>query len=216
MPSASDSSALACFTSHCRSCMKPLLKPSLYLLWVFFATSIVLLSFIFLLYLCCIYYGIANLRNISCITNKYTQYFVLIIVNAVKLLVMCEVDVKGVREKLGYTQKEFAKLVFSSERTVQNWEAGKTIPPSKYEILRVLESKANGVESVGADEISSPLSSGSVSVSAEAWEIIRMQAASLERKDAQVDRVIDLLERQMSTSKKSTAKGDAGARAEVG
>ena len=28
------------------------------------------------------------------------QYFVLIIVNAVKLLVMCEVDVKGVREKL--------------------------------------------------------------------------------------------------------------------
>ena len=140
----------------------------------------------------------------------------LIIVNAVKLLVMCEVDVKGVREKLGYTQKEFAKLVFSSERTVQNWEAGKTIPPSKHEILRVLESKANGVESVGADEISSPLSSGSVSVSAEAWEIIRMQAASLERKDAQVDRVIDLLERQMSTSKKSTAKGDAGARAEVG
>ena len=53
----------------------------------------------------------------------------LIIVNAVKLLVMCEVDVKGVREKLGYMQKEFAKLVFSSERTVQNWEAGKTIPP---------------------------------------------------------------------------------------
>ena len=77
----------------------------------------------------------------------------LIIVNAVKLLVMCEVDVKGVREKLGYTQKEFAKLVFSSERTVQNWEAGKTIPPSKHEILRVLESKANGVESVGADAL---------------------------------------------------------------
>lgn len=56
----------------------------------------------------------------------------------------------------------------------------------------------------------------SVSIPGDAWEVIRLQAASLERKDAQVDRVIDLLERQMSTSKKSTAKGDAGAPAEVG
>lgn len=56
----------------------------------------------------------------------------------------------------------------------------------------------------------------SVSIPGDVWEVIRLQAASLERKDAQVDRVIDLLERQMYTSKKSTAKGDAGAPAEVG
>lgn len=73
------------------------------------------------------------------------------------------------------------------------------------------------VVEVSVPDNETPITPGaSVSVSAEAWEIIRMQAASLERKDAQVDRVIDLLERQMSMSKKSSAKGDAGAPAEVG
>ncbi len=54
-----------------------------------------------------------------------------------------------------------------------------------------------------------------VSIPTEAWEVIRMQAASLERKDAQIDRVIDLLERQLSNDKKNSVKEESGARAEI-
>jgi len=97
-------------------------------------------------------------------------------------------------------------------------------------------------------EPSTPASDGSLTIPAEVWDVLKMQVeglvlkdASLREKDmhierlinllekqisenkentesatARFDRVIDLLERQMSTSKKSTAKGDAGAPAEVG
>ena len=86
------------------------------------------------------------------------------------------------------------------------------------EVFPVISSEwlISGVGSMVVEPAVHPPVVESVSIPGDAWEVIRLQAASLERKDAQVDRVIDLLERQMSTSKKSTAKGDAGARAEVG
>lgn len=46
------------------------------------------------------------------------------------------IDVKAIREKLGISQEEFAKVLGVSSRTVQNWERGKKIPDSKREILR--------------------------------------------------------------------------------
>lgn len=46
---------------------------------------------------------------------------------------------------------------------------------------------------------------GFVSIPAEAWNVIKQQAASLERKDRQVDRVISLLEAALSEKEKTTA-----------
>lgn len=46
------------------------------------------------------------------------------------------IDVRAIREKVGISQEEFAKLLGVSSRTVQNWERGKTIPDSKREVLR--------------------------------------------------------------------------------
>lgn len=46
------------------------------------------------------------------------------------------IDVRAIREKVGISQEEFAKLLGVSSRTVQNWERGKTIPDSKREMLR--------------------------------------------------------------------------------
>ncbi|MGB3452902.1 MAG: helix-turn-helix domain-containing protein [Moheibacter sp.] len=54
---------------------------------------------------------------------------------------MNSLDVIRIRENLGLTQTEFANLLNVSPRTVQNYEAGGTIPKSKYAILHKLENK---------------------------------------------------------------------------
>lgn len=56
--------------------------------------------------------------------------------------------------------------------------------------------KAAPVEAPAADP------AGFVSIPAEAWNVIKQQAASLERKDRQVDRVISLLEDALNERKK--------------
>lgn len=51
---------------------------------------------------------------------------------------MNNLDVRKIRNSLGITQTEFAKLVAVSLKTIQNWEAGGKIPSTKDEILRNL------------------------------------------------------------------------------
>lgn len=51
---------------------------------------------------------------------------------------MNKLELIEIRSKLQKTQEEFAKLAGVSIRTVQNWEAGATIPKSKHAFLRNL------------------------------------------------------------------------------
>ena len=51
-------------------------------------------------------------------------------------LIMNDIDVKRIRQELGLTQANFAKMLGVNPRTVQNWEAGGVIPESKCELLR--------------------------------------------------------------------------------
>lgn len=51
---------------------------------------------------------------------------------------------------------------------------------------------------------------GFVSIPAEAWNVIKQQAASLERKDRQVDRVISLLEAALTETKKTGSAAPSG------
>ena len=49
-----------------------------------------------------------------------------------------EITAKNINEKrksLGITQKELADIIGVSFQTIQNWEGGKKIPKSKYQIL---------------------------------------------------------------------------------
>ena len=48
-------------------------------------------------------------------------------------------EVKQIRKKTGLNQAQFAKLIFISRRTLENWEQGRTKPsgPSKA-LLRIL------------------------------------------------------------------------------
>lgn len=47
------------------------------------------------------------------------------------------------RKELGITQKELADFIGVSYQTIQNWEGGKNIPKSKYQILGSFLSKNN-------------------------------------------------------------------------
>lgn len=48
------------------------------------------------------------------------------------------IDIKKFRKKSGYSQKDLAEILGVSYRTIQNYEAGGTIPKSKHAILRDL------------------------------------------------------------------------------
>lgn len=50
--------------------------------------------------------------------------------------------------------------------------------------------------------------SETVSIPADAWEVIKSQAASLERKDSQVDRLLDIIESQMGVVSSSRKKNN--------
>jgi DNA-binding XRE family transcriptional regulator len=51
---------------------------------------------------------------------------------------MNDIDVRGIRKKLGLTQLAFAKKIGVSRDTVINYEKGETIPASKIEMLNNL------------------------------------------------------------------------------
>ena len=61
-----------------------------------------------------------------------------IVLNFVSLLKMSDLNIKELRKKMDITQKQLAEMVGVTTNTVQNWEAGGTIPKSKHQILSLL------------------------------------------------------------------------------
>lgn len=51
---------------------------------------------------------------------------------------MNDLNIKGIRKKLGLTQVQLAKKLGVDTKTIQNWEYGKRIPESKHGIIRSL------------------------------------------------------------------------------
>lgn len=52
-------------------------------------------------------------------------------------------DIKKMRKNKGLTQSELAKAIGVDIKTVQNWEAGRPIPKTKYGILRAIFSQSS-------------------------------------------------------------------------
>jgi putative transcriptional regulator len=56
-------------------------------------------------------------------------------------------DVRAIRRRLGFSQKEFARRFGFSVRTVQEWEQGRAVPDRPARILlRVIEKSPRAVE----------------------------------------------------------------------
>ncbi len=53
-------------------------------------------------------------------------------------LFMSDLDIKEIRKKLGVSQTKLAEMLGVHLKTVQNWEAGRVIPKTKYGILQSL------------------------------------------------------------------------------
>ena len=52
------------------------------------------------------------------------------------------VDVKGIRQRLGQSQTEFARMIGVSVATLRNWEQGRTYPEgAAIALLRVAEAE---------------------------------------------------------------------------
>lgn len=66
------------------------------------------------------------------------------------VLIMNGMETREIREKFGLSQERFAKILGVTTRTVQNWEAGGTIPQSKQEILH--EIAVNPQLYIGAEQ----------------------------------------------------------------
>lgn len=67
------------------------------------------------------------------------------------------------------------------------------------EVFPVISSEwlISGVGSMVVEPAVHPPVVESVSIPGDAWEVIRLQAASLEKKDTQVDRLLDIIEGQL-------------------
>ncbi len=72
-------------------------------------------------------------------------------------------DIKKFREQKGLTQKQLSELCGVTLRTVQNWEAGRTIPDNIVKLLQSLSSNDEIISSSlfgntnGGDVVNSPV-----------------------------------------------------------
>lgn len=113
-------------------------------------------------------------------------------------------DIEKLRELLDMTQETFAEKLGVSARTIQNWEAGKVVPKSKFSVLRQMAAKfphesfslfeATGSPGAGYGNDVGISSADLKRVLDEISEQRKDYIAALERKDSQIDRLISLLE----------------------
>ena len=94
---------------------------------------------------------------------------------------MSEFDVKGIRTKIGLTQKELAEKIGITQRAVQKWEAGGVVPESKKKMLLSLlptKDELNSYHTNGSHS-SQAVGAGATAVNGEGvkecLEIIRQQ-----------------------------------------
>ncbi|MCI7654420.1 MAG: helix-turn-helix domain-containing protein [Bacteroidales bacterium] len=100
---------------------------------------------------------------------------------------MSEFDVKGIRTKIGLTQKELAEKIGITQRAVQKWEAGGVVPESKKKMLLSLlptEDELNSYH-INGSHSSQAVGTGATAVNGEGvkecLEIIRKQQESISK-----------------------------------
>ena len=104
---------------------------------------------------------------------------------------MSELDIKYLRQKLGVTQKELAKMVGVSENTIQNWEYGRRIPSTKHQILCSL--LPNNTSSVGSSRPISEISDLSKALD-EISEMRKLVQEQVRYNQEQFDRLMRVIE----------------------
>jgi hypothetical protein len=115
--------------------------------------------------------------------------------------------ISSMRRGIGYKALEQISETFPELNTA--W-----LQTGQGEMLKGAGGSADPEPAAEAAPVEDP--AGFVSIPAEAWNVIKQQAASLERKDRQVDRVISLLEAALNETKKTGAAVPSGSFAPSG
>lgn len=115
---------------------------------------------------------------------------------------MSEFDVKGIRTKIGLTQKELAEKIGITQRAVQKWEAGGVVPESKKKMLLSLlptEDELNSYHTNGSHS-SQAVGDGATATNSEGvkecLEIIKQQQDSITNLVETVNRLTKIISKQ--------------------
>lgn len=139
--------------------------------------------------------------------HEITQYFVINfrftrvkkVFHLDKSLIMNDLDIKEIRAHLGVTQAELAKRLGVSERTVQNWESGTTIPESKHALLRGLKPQTYFGGNVEQTNVmgNNNIQGGNAGFTDELSKLVDLLAAketSLQNAQAHIDRLLAIID----------------------
>lgn len=112
---------------------------------------------------------------------------------------MNDLDIKEIRAHLGVTQAELAKRLGVSERTVQNWESGTTIPESKHALLRGLKPQTYFGGNVEQTNVmgNNNIQGGNAGFTGELSKLVELLAAketSLQNAQAHIDRLLAIID----------------------
>lgn len=116
-------------------------------------------------------------------------------------------DIEKLRSLLNMTQERFAEKLGVSARTVQNWEAGGNVPKTKFSTLQEMAAQFPNEKFVFIEAKNSPGAGENNDVRGinsqdlkRILDSINEQRkdflAEMARKDAQIDRLIALLEKR--------------------
>lgn len=113
---------------------------------------------------------------------------------------MSELEVKGIREKMGLSQERFAKLLGVTTRTVQNWESGGVIPQTKQEILHEMTIRPQSYfggeqQNVNGNNIAGSNVTVHQTDTDKLLELLASKEASLAKAQEHIDRLMDLIEK---------------------
>ena len=146
-------------------------------------------------------------------------------------------EIKQLRHILGLTQKDLAEKLGTSIKTVANYEGGGVIPAANQKLLvEMLDNARNSIshntgnvnmgnhvtivdtpvkKESADDAILSNFAqinkSESIEIPLSVWNVIELQAKSLEKRDSQIDELIKMLKDQkgVAAGAKGVAPGEA-------
>ena len=120
-------------------------------------------------------------------------------------------------ESKGITPYELSMRTNISQATLSRIFANSTAKPSSRTVEAIAKYLHISAEWLltgnGEMEIQSVENTESVSIDRQAWEVIRSQAASLERKDKQMDELLAMLRNKIEKGEDADYRGHAATRA---
>ena len=140
-----------------------------------------------------------QIYGILCVLpNFFTQNCVLWLKIIFIVLIMNDIDIKEIREKLGVSQETLAEMLGVHPRTIQNWESGTKIPKSKHAMLRDLVIKpqkyAGGEQqNVNGDNINGNNVTVHKTDTDKLLEILASKEQSLAKAQEHIDKLLEII-----------------------